>query len=95
MPLQSDPTVIYGIPGFNGNLTKEDLQRANPYNTYLLKGLPPGPIANPGEASLKAALFPAPVPYRYFVSRNNGTHQFSTTQAEHDRAVAVYQRKRR
>jgi UPF0755 protein len=94
MPLQSDPTVIYGIPGFNGNLTKEDLQKANPYNTYLLKGLPPGPIANPGEASLKAALFPAPVPYRYFVSRNNGTHQFSTTQAEHDRAVAVYQRKR-
>jgi UPF0755 protein len=95
MPLQSDPTVIYGISNFNGNLTKDDLQRAHPYNTYQLKGLPPGPIANPGEASLKAALFPAAVPYRYFVSKNNGTHQFSTTQAEHDRAVAVYQRKRK
>jgi len=92
MPLQSDPTVIYGITDFSGNLTREDLQKAHPYNTYLVKGLPPQPIANPGEASLKAALFPAPVPYRYFVSRNNGTHHFSVTLEEHDRAVAEYQR---
>jgi len=94
MPLQSDPTVIYGIAGFNGNLTKDDLRKAHPHNTYLTKGLPPGPIANPGEASLKAALYPAAVPYLYFVSRNDGTHQFSITQAEHDRAVAAYQRRR-
>jgi UPF0755 protein len=71
------------------------LQQAHPYNTYRIRGLPPGPISNPGEASLKAALFPAAVPYRYFVCKNNGTHQFSTTQAEHDRAVAVYQRRRK
>jgi UPF0755 protein len=94
MPLQSDPTVIYGIAGFNGNLTKDDLRKAHPHNTYLTKGLPPGPIGNPGEASLKAALYPAAVPYLYFVSRNDGTHQFSITQAEHDRAVAAYQRRR-
>lgn len=92
MPLQSDPTVIYGLAGFNGNLTKDDLQQAHPYNTYLIKGLPPHPIANPGEASLKAALFPDAVPYRYFVSKNNGTHHFSATREEHDRAVAEYQR---
>jgi len=90
--LQSDPTVIYGLAGFNGNLTKDDLQQAHPYNTYLIKGLPPHPIANPGEASLKAALFPDAVPYRYFVSKNNGTHHFSATREEHDRAVAEYQR---
>lgn len=94
MLLQSDPTVIYGIEDFQGNLTSEHLQRAHPYNTYLVKGLPPQPIANPGEASLKAALFPASVPYRYFVSKNNGTHYFSTTLEEHQRAVDTYQRKR-
>jgi UPF0755 protein len=94
MPLQSDPTVIYGLAGFNGNLTKDDLQKAHPYNTYLIKGLPPHPIANPGEASLKAALFPDAVPYRYFVSKNNGTHHFSTTREEHERAVVEYQRNR-
>ncbi len=94
MPLQSDPTVIYGLTGFNGNLTKDDLQKAHPYNTYVIQGLPPGPIASPGEASLKAAMFPDAVPYRYFVSRNNGTHHFSTTLEEHQRAVDAYQRKR-
>ena len=95
IPLQSDPTVIYGIKNFNGNLTKEDLQTESPYNTYLIKGLPPQPIANPGEESIKAALYPSPEPYLYFVSKNNGTHHFSTTLEGHNRAVDTYQRKRR
>ena len=94
MMLQSDPTVIYGMKDFRGNLTSEDLQKEHPYNTYLVKGLPPQPIANPGEASLKAALFPSSVPYMFFVSKNNGTHHFSTTLEEHERAVNTYQRKR-
>jgi UPF0755 protein len=93
IPLQSDPTVIYGIKNFNGNLTKEDLQAESPYNTYLLKGLPPQPIANPGEESIKAALYPSPDRYLYFVSKNNGTHHFSTTLEGHNRAVDTYQRK--
>ncbi len=95
IPLQSDPTVIYGIKNFNGNLTKEDLQAESPYNTYLLKGLPPQPIANPGEESIKAALYPSSDRYLYFVSKNNGTHHFSTTLEGHNRAVDTYQRKRR
>ncbi|MBW2123166.1 MAG: endolytic transglycosylase MltG [Deltaproteobacteria bacterium] len=93
--LQSDPTVIYGIPDFNGNLTKRDLERYTPYNTYLIKGLPPGPISNPGIESLKAALFPAQVDYLYFVSRNDGTHQFSSSLKEHNMAVNKYQRHRK
>ena len=93
--LQSDPTVIYGIKNFNGNLTKDDLQTSSPYNTYLRKGLPPQPIANPGEESIKAALYPSSDSYLYFVSKNNGTHHFSTTLEEHNRAVDRYQRKRR
>ncbi len=95
IPLQSDPTVIYGIKNFNGNLTKEDLQTETPFNTYLIRGLPPQPIANPGEESIKAALYPSPDNYLYFVSKNNGTHHFSATLAEHNRAVDTYQKKRR
>ena len=95
IPLQSDPTVIYGIKNFNGNLTKEDLQAESPYNTYLRKGLPPQPIANPGEESIKAALYPSSDRYLYFVSKNNGTHHFSTTLEDHNRAVDTYQKKRR
>jgi len=95
IPLQSDPTVIYGIKDFNGNLTKADLQAESPYNTYLLKGLPPQPIANPGEESIKAALYPSSDRYIYFVSKNNGTHHFSTPLEGHNRAVDTYQRKRR
>ncbi len=95
IPLQSDPTVIYGIKNFNGNLTKEDLQTETPFNTYLIRGLPPQPIANPGEESIKAALYPSPDNYLYFVSKNNGTHHFSATLEEHNRAVDTYQRKRR
>jgi UPF0755 protein len=92
--LQSDPTVIYGLPHFNGNLTRKNLKNRSPYNTYRVKGLPPGPIANPGKASLWAALNPAPVEYLYFVSKNDGTHYFSKTLTEHNRAVQKYQRRR-
>jgi UPF0755 protein len=91
IPLCSDPTVIYGIPSFDGNLRKRDLEKKTPYNTYLRKGLPPGPIANPGRSSLLAALYPAPVQYLYFVSRNDGSHYFSTTLREHNEAVWQYQ----
>jgi UPF0755 protein len=90
--LQSDPTVIYGLTLFDGNLKKRDLEKVSPYNTYRVAGLPPGPIANPGIRSIHAALYPAPTTYLYFVSRNNGTHQFSSTLAEHNKAVATYQR---
>ncbi|HTZ39056.1 MAG TPA: endolytic transglycosylase MltG [Syntrophales bacterium] len=91
MPLQSDPTVIYGIENFDGNLTRKHLERQNPYNSYLNRGLPPGPICNPGLDALSAALNPAPVHYFYFVSRNDGSHQFSVNLAEHNRAVRKYQ----
>jgi peptidoglycan lytic transglycosylase G len=95
MPLQSDPTVIYAIPDFDGNLTRADLARPSPYNTYVTSGLPPGPIANPGLAAIDAALTPADSLALYFVSRNDGTHEFSATLAEHNRAVARYQHPRR
>ncbi|MEW6544809.1 MAG: endolytic transglycosylase MltG [Nitrospirota bacterium] len=94
IPLQSDPTVIYGLPSFNGNLRKRDLASASPYNTYRFAGLPPGPIANPGAASIKAVLYPAPSRFLYFVSRNDGTHEFSASLADHNRAVAKYQPRR-
>jgi UPF0755 protein len=92
IPLQSDPTVIYGIRNFNGNLTKDDLMRPAPYNTYLLGGLPPTPICNPGKDSLLAAVHPAPVSYLYFVSKNDGSHYFSSDIEEHNRAVWKYQK---
>ncbi|MEA2077279.1 MAG: endolytic transglycosylase MltG [Candidatus Marinimicrobia bacterium] len=94
MRLESDPTVIYGIKDFNGNITKKDLQRLTPYNTYMVSGLPPGPIANPGAESIKAALFPAKTNYLYFVAKFNKTHQFSSTLTDHNRAVRKYQLKR-
>jgi UPF0755 protein len=89
--LQSDPTVIYGIKDFNGNLTKKDLLTETPYNTYRKRGLPAGPIANPGLDSIKAVLYPEDGPYLYFVSKNGGTHYFSKTLSEHNRAVYQYQ----
>lgn len=92
MPLQSDPTVIYGIADFNGDLTRADLQRPTPYNTYVVRGLPPGPIANPGLAAIDAVLSPATSNALYFVSRNDGSHEFSDTLTEHNRAVDRYQR---
>lgn len=92
MRLQSDPTVIYGLKDFSGNLTKKDLETPTPYNTYTNGGLPPGPIANPGVEALEAALYPANTNYLYFVSKNNGAHQFSSSLKEHNRAVQKYQR---
>jgi UPF0755 protein len=91
MPLQSDPTAVYGREG-QGGPTAADLDVESPYNTYLHRGLPPGPICNPGRAALEAALEPATAPYLYFVSRNDGTHAFSRTLEEHNRAVARFQR---
>lgn len=91
IPLQSDPTVIYALPDFSGNLHRRDLDVKSPYNTYRVRGLPPGPIANPGRSSLEAALHPAAANYLYFVSKNDGSHYFSSTLAEHQKAVARYQ----
>ncbi len=91
IPLQSDPTVLYGLSRFSGRLTKANLQAPSPYNTYLKRGLPPGPIANPGRASIMAALHPASSRYLYFVSKNDGTHAFSTTLQEHGAMVRRYQ----
>jgi UPF0755 protein len=91
MKLQMDPTVIYGIPNFNGNLTKDDLERPSPYNTYLNYGLPPGPIGNPGKGAIEAALFPATTKFIYFVADGSGGHFFSATLAEHNEAVKRFQ----
>ena len=94
MPLQCDPTVIYALMlggRWDGNLRKTDLQLNSPYNTYVVRGLPPGPIASPGRASIEAALRPADVGYLYFVSRNDGSHVFASTLAEHNRNVAQWQ----
>jgi UPF0755 protein len=91
MPLQSDPTTIYGLKDFDGNLRRADLSNPHPYNTYVHRGLPPGPIANPGLASIKAALWPAETDYFFFVSRNDGTHEFSRTLADHNRSVREFQ----
>lgn len=94
MRLQADPTVIYGLRQFDGNITKADLRDKNPYNTYVNAGLPPGPIASPGREAIAAVLNPAPENYLYFVSRNDGSHHFSATLAEHNRAVASFQTKK-
>ena len=92
MPLQTDPTVIYGLgAAFDGNLRKRDLQADTPYNTYLRAGLPPTPIAMPGRASLLAAVRPEPTKALYFVARGDGSSEFSETLAEHNRAVNQYQ----
>lgn len=96
MPLQCDPTVIYALMlagRWDGNIRKADLDLKSPYNTYVVRGLPPTPIASPGRASIEAAVHPADVPYRYFVSRNDGTHVFATTLAEHNRNVQQWQGK--
>lgn len=94
MRLQADPTVIYGIKDFNGNITKQDLLTATPYNTYVIDGLPPGPISNPGFTALKAALYPADTNFLYFVGNGAGRHIFSETLGQHNDAVNVYQRGR-
>ncbi|RQO58612.1 endolytic transglycosylase MltG [Paucibacter sp. KBW04] len=93
MPLQTDPTVIYGLgASFDGNLRKRDLQTDTPFNTYTRGGLPPTPIAMPGKASLQAALHPARSKALYFVARGDGSSQFSEDLAAHNRAVNKYQR---
>jgi UPF0755 protein len=94
MPLQCDPTVIYGLVKagrYDGNIHKDDLSFDSPYNTYRYPGLPPGPIASPGRASLEAAVHPADADYLYFVSRNDGSHEFARTLEEHNRNVQKYQ----
>jgi UPF0755 protein len=94
MPMQADPTIVYALERahrYNGNIRKDDLSMDSPYNTYKYPGLPPGPIASPGKASLEAALMPADVPYLYFVSRNDGSHVFAKTLAEHASNVRKYQ----
>jgi UPF0755 protein len=93
MPLQSDPTVLYGVPNTDGRIRSADLVRSTPYNTYVIPGLPPGPIANPGRASIEAAVRPAEgVTALYFVARNDRTHEFNDTLAGHNRAVNRWQR---
>lgn len=94
IPLQCDPCVIYALQRhgrYFGDLNKENLRFKDPYNTYVYKGLPPGPIGNPGKQSIVAALYPADVDYIYFVSKNDGTHIFSSNLSAHNRAVHQYQ----
>jgi UPF0755 protein len=95
MRLESDPTVIYGLKNFDGNLKRKHLETPTPYNTYKRSGLPAGPIANPGKGSLEAALYPADTKFIYFVSKKDQTHQFSTNLEDHHRAVQKYQLRRR
>ncbi|MEO5376590.1 MAG: endolytic transglycosylase MltG [Magnetococcus sp. DMHC-6] len=94
MRLQTDPTVIYGIEHFNGNLTRKNLTTLTPYNTYMIEGLPPTPICNPGRAAIHAAFHPLNTQEFYFVSRGDGHHIFSKTLAEHEHNVDIYQRHR-
>ncbi|MDH7513316.1 MAG: endolytic transglycosylase MltG [Clostridiales bacterium] len=96
MKLDCDPTIIYALKQkgiFNGNLSKKDMALDSPYNTYRHAGLPPGPICNPGRESLEAALFPSDEGYIYFVSRNDGSHHFSRSFAEHQAAVRRFQKR--
>lgn len=88
MKLQSDPTALYGVRAFSGGkVTREDILRPTPYNTYLIPGLPPGPIGNPGKEAIEAVLNHPEVPYLFFVARRDGSHQFSGDLASHNEAV--------
>jgi UPF0755 protein len=95
MPLQADPTVQYAVAKERRALTRADLATDHPYNTYARRGLPPGPIASPGLPAIEAAVDPAPVKYLYFVARDDRSHHFSTTVAEHNAAVVRYRLSRR
>jgi UPF0755 protein len=96
MRLETDPTVIYGIPDFDGNLKRVHLEDgSNRYNTYRIRGLPPGPIASPGRDALRAVIEPDEASYLFFVSRNDGTHIFANTYREHEKNVDEFQRRRR
>lgn len=90
MRLQADPTAVYGTKAWITNVTKQDLQRRSPYNTYLRKGLPPGPIANPGQGAILAALYPEDVDYLFFVAQGDGSHYFSKEYGDHTKAVNRY-----
>ena len=90
MPLQSDPTAVYDLENFSGAVRRSHLKRNSPYNTYLIRGLPPGPIANPGLESMKAALYPANVNYLYFVAKHDGSHFFSSSLDMHNLAISRY-----
>jgi UPF0755 protein len=90
MPLQSDPTAVYDLEDFSGKIRRSHLKRKSPYNTYVISGLPPGPIANPGIDSLKATLNPAQVNFLYFVSKKDGTHYFSSSLDMHNQAADEY-----
>ena len=94
MKLQSDPTVIYGLKDFDGNLRKADLEDPHPYNTYVHTGLPPAPICNPGTSAIKAVLYPAETSYLFFVANNKGAHVFSVDYKQHQRAVNKYQKRK-
>lgn len=91
MRLESDPTVIYGIKDFDGNLTRKHLAELTPYNTYRVTGLPPGPISNTGSKAIEAALYPRDTQFIFFVSKKDNTHQFSTNFKDHNKAVRKYQ----
>lgn len=95
MRLQSDPTVVYGVENYSGKITRKHLRTPTPYNTYTLKRLPVGPISNPGKAALVAVLHPTKSTFYYFVSQNDGSHKFSATLREHNRAVNKYQRSKK
>ena len=92
MPLQSDPTAVYGVRAFPGKVSKQDIMRRSPYNTYVIQGLPPGPIGNPGSEAMEAAIAPSSTTYLYFVAKKDGSHFFSDTLADHNRAVRKYLR---
>jgi UPF0755 protein len=94
IPLQADPTAIYGVKSSKEKINSEDLKRKTAYNTYVIRGLPPGPISSASIKSIMAALYPADVQYLYFVSNNDGTHRFSVTASEHAAAVRAYREKR-
>lgn len=95
MPLQSDPTAVYDLEDFNGKVRRSHLKRNSPYNTYIIRGLPPGPIANPGIDSLTATLNPAKVNYLYFVSKKDGSHHFSASLDMHNQAINRYRNNKR
>ncbi len=87
MKLESDPTSVYGIRAFSGKITREDVRKETPYNTYVIKGLPPTPIGNPSIYSIRAAMYPTSTPYLYFVAKGDGTHLFSRTFEEHTKKI--------
>jgi UPF0755 protein len=95
MRLQSDPTAVYNLDSFDGHVKRSHLKIKTPYNTYVINGLPPGPIGNPAIDSIRAALYPAPVNYLYFVSNNSGSHNFSSNLKDHNKAVLRYQIERK